>query len=88
MPSFHQRSPFLTSYLDSATNQTIYEISPIEFGSWQGRAQAFAPTSLLGTPLKAGVPVNESECVTGWDSSAWVLGAAIAAQAVRLLSDV
>ncbi|KAJ7657058.1 lysophospholipase catalytic domain-containing protein [Mycena rosella] len=68
-------------YLYSATNQTIYEISPIEFGSWQGRAQAFTPTSLLGTPLKAGVPVNESECVTGWDSSAWVLGAAVAAQA-------
>ncbi|KAJ7657057.1 FabD/lysophospholipase-like protein [Mycena rosella] len=67
--------------INNATNQTIYEISPIEFGSWQGRAQAFTPTSLLGTPLKAGVPVNESECVTGWDSSAWVLGAAVAAQA-------
>ncbi|KAF8175957.1 FabD/lysophospholipase-like protein [Mycena galopus ATCC 62051] len=67
--------------INNATNQTIYEVSPIEFGSWQGRAQAFTPTSLLGTPLKAGVPVNESECVTGWDSSAWVLGAAIAAEA-------
>ncbi|KAJ7213299.1 acyl transferase/acyl hydrolase/lysophospholipase [Mycena haematopus] len=67
--------------INNATNQTIYEISPIEFGSWQGRAQAFTPTSLLGTPLKAGVPVNESECVTGWDSSAWVLGAAEAAEA-------
>ncbi|KAJ7909950.1 FabD/lysophospholipase-like protein [Mycena leptocephala] len=79
--------PGSTSYdgilfpINNATNQTIYEISPIEFGSWQGRAQAFTPTSLLGTPLKAGVPVNESECVTGWDSSAWVLGAAVAAQA-------
>ncbi|KAF8209515.1 acyl transferase/acyl hydrolase/lysophospholipase, partial [Mycena galopus ATCC 62051] len=69
--------------INNATNQTIYEISPIEFGSWQGRAQAFTPTSLLGTPLKAGVPNNESECVTGWDSSAWVLGAALAAQAVH-----
>ncbi|KAJ7850193.1 FabD/lysophospholipase-like protein [Mycena olivaceomarginata] len=67
--------------INNATNQTIYEISPIEFGSWQGRAQAFTPTSLLGTPLRAGVPVNESECVTGWDSSAWVLGAATAAEA-------
>ncbi|KAJ6455489.1 FabD/lysophospholipase-like protein [Mycena sanguinolenta] len=67
--------------VNNATNQTIYEISPIEFGSWQGRAQAFTPTSLLGTPLKAGVPVNKSECVTGWDSSAWVLGAGVAAQA-------
>ncbi|KAF8175943.1 acyl transferase/acyl hydrolase/lysophospholipase [Mycena galopus ATCC 62051] len=67
--------------INNATNQTIYEISPIEFGSWQGRAKAFTPTALLGTPLKAGAPVNESECVTGWDSSAWVLGAALAAQA-------
>ncbi|KAJ7880570.1 FabD/lysophospholipase-like protein [Mycena olivaceomarginata] len=67
--------------INNATNQTIYEISPIEFGSRQGRAQAFTPTSLLGTPLRAGVPVNESECVTGWDSSAWVLGAATAAEA-------
>ncbi|KAJ6470345.1 FabD/lysophospholipase-like protein [Mycena sanguinolenta] len=82
-----QGLPGSTSYdgilfpINNATNQTIYEISPIEFGSWQGRAQAFTPTSLLGTPLKAGVPVNESECVTGWDSSAWVLGAATAAEA-------
>ncbi|KAJ6563099.1 FabD/lysophospholipase-like protein [Mycena vulgaris] len=82
-----QGLPGSTSYdgilfpINNATNQTIYEISPIEFGSWQGRAQAFTPTSLLGTPLKAGVPVNESECVTGWDSSAWVLGAAEAALA-------
>ncbi|KAF7369653.1 Lysophospholipase [Mycena venus] len=82
-----QGLPGSTSYdgilfpINNATNQTIYEISPIEFGSWQGRAQAFTPTSLLGTPLKAGVPANESKCVTGWDSSAWVLGAAIAAQA-------
>ncbi|KAJ7885892.1 FabD/lysophospholipase-like protein [Mycena olivaceomarginata] len=67
--------------INNATNQTIYEISPIEFGSWQGRAQAFTPTSLLGTPLRAGVPVNESECVTGWDSSPWVFGAATAAEA-------
>ncbi|KAJ7476383.1 FabD/lysophospholipase-like protein [Mycena galericulata] len=67
--------------VNNATNQTIYEISPIEFGSWQGRAQAFTPTSLLGTTLNAGVPVNKSECVTGWDSSAWVLGAAVSAQA-------
>ncbi|KAJ7757213.1 FabD/lysophospholipase-like protein [Mycena maculata] len=67
--------------VNNATNQTIYEISPIEFGSWQGRAKAFTPTSLLGTTLNAGVPVNQSECVTGWDSSAWVLGAALSAQA-------
>ncbi|KAJ7746455.1 FabD/lysophospholipase-like protein [Mycena maculata] len=67
--------------INNATNQTIYEISPIEFGSWQGRARAFTPTSLLGNTLKAGVPVNESECVIGWDSSAWVLGAALSAQA-------
>ncbi|KAJ7504751.1 FabD/lysophospholipase-like protein [Mycena galericulata] len=67
--------------VNNATNQTIYEISPIEFGSWQGRAKAFTPTALLGTALNAGVPVNQSECVTGWDSTAWVLGAAIAAQA-------
>ncbi|KAJ7715289.1 lysophospholipase [Mycena olivaceomarginata] len=67
--------------INNTTNQTIYEISPIEFGSWRGRAQAFTPTSLLGTPLRAGVPVNESERVTGWDSCAWVLGAATAAEA-------
>ncbi|KAJ7740555.1 FabD/lysophospholipase-like protein [Mycena metata] len=62
--------------VNNATNQTIYEISPIEFGSWQGRAQAFLPTAHLGTTFKAGIPVNTSECVTGFDSSVWVLGAA------------
>ncbi|KAJ7151969.1 FabD/lysophospholipase-like protein [Mycena filopes] len=67
--------------INNATNQTIYEISPIEFGSWQGRAQAFTPTALLGTSLTAGAPVNQSQCVSHWDSSAWVLGAAVAAQA-------
>ncbi|KAJ7039368.1 FabD/lysophospholipase-like protein [Mycena alexandri] len=67
--------------VNNATNQTIYEISPIEFGSWQGRAKAFLPTAHLGTTLKAGVPVNTSECVTGFDSSAWVLGAAESALA-------
>ncbi|KAJ7740533.1 FabD/lysophospholipase-like protein [Mycena metata] len=67
--------------INNATNQTIYEISPIEFGSWQGRAQAFLPTAHLGTAFKAGVPANTSECVTGFDSSVWVLGAAESAVA-------
>ncbi|KAJ7181271.1 FabD/lysophospholipase-like protein, partial [Mycena filopes] len=67
--------------INNATNQTIYEISPIEFGAWQGRARGFTPTALLGTPLNAGVPINESRCLSGWDTSAWVLGAATAAMA-------
>ncbi|KAJ7181043.1 FabD/lysophospholipase-like protein [Mycena filopes] len=67
--------------INNATNQTIYEASPIEFGSWQGRARAFTPTSLLGTPLKAGAPIDENQCLTGWDTSAWVLGSATAAMA-------
>lgn len=53
-----------------------YEVTPIEYGSWQGRASAFAITKFAGTPLEGGVPVNQSACVEGFDTAIYILGSA------------
>lgn len=44
-----------------------YELTPYEFGSWQGDFSSFTPTAWLGTDLKNGAVVNASACVQGFD---------------------
>lgn len=56
-----------------------YEITPLEYGSWQGRASAFANTKFAGTSLNGGVPVNTNVCVEGFDSAAFTLGSVVTA---------
>jgi lysophospholipase len=46
-----------------------YEITPYEFGSWQGDFKAFTPTAWLGTELEDGIVVNKSACVQGFDKA-------------------
>ncbi|KAI0093717.1 FabD/lysophospholipase-like protein [Irpex rosettiformis] len=54
---------------------TIYEASPFEFGSWQGRGSAFVKTQFLGTNFSNSQPVNNT-CVQGFDSAAFMVGSA------------
>lgn len=44
-----------------------YELTPYEFGAWQGDFSSFTPTAWLGTDLKNGAVVNASACVQGFD---------------------
>ncbi|KLO18926.1 FabD/lysophospholipase-like protein, partial [Schizopora paradoxa] len=60
-------------------NDTIYEITPIEYGSWQGRASAFASTKFSGTALSSGAPLDSNRCVEGYDSAAFTLGSVVTA---------
>lgn len=43
-------------------------MTPFEFGSWLGSAEAFTPMEFLGTRLDNGRPVNQSRCVNGFDN--------------------
>lgn len=62
----------------TASDHTIYEVTPFEFGSWTGRVKAFANTKYLGTPLQNGQPVNNT-CVEGYDSAIYVGGTSLTA---------
>lgn len=51
---------------------TVYEISPLEFGSYDPQLATFFPTEYLGSGLSKGKPV--SKCVKGFDNAGFVLG--------------
>jgi len=51
-------------------------MTPFEYGSWQGRASAFADMKYAGTTLSGGQPVNSSICVEGFDTAAFAVGSA------------
>lgn len=53
---------------------TVYEISPLEMGSWDPDLTSFTPTALLGTTVVNGSAVNSSACVNGFDQAAFVTG--------------
>ncbi|KAJ8070640.1 hypothetical protein OCU04_001011 [Sclerotinia nivalis] len=55
-----------------ASNATMYEFSPYEFGSWDADVSAFTPTEYLGTTLKNGVPTGT--CTTNYDNLGYILG--------------
>ncbi|KAK7204722.1 lysophospholipase 1 precursor [Myxozyma melibiosi] len=57
-----------------STNSSVYEFSPYEFGSWDPSAYAFIQTEYLGSTVDAGVPVNSSACVKGFDNAGFVIG--------------
>ena len=50
-----------------ATNGSanLYEMTPFEFGAWQG-SKSFAPMKWIGTRLLNGQPVDNSSCVNGF----------------------
>ncbi|CAO1619197.1 unnamed protein product [Jaminaea pallidilutea] len=53
-----------------ASNDSIYEFTPYEFGTWNG-VQAFFPTRLLGSNVTNG---DMNRCVEGYDNFGWVVG--------------
>ncbi|KAI5795688.1 lysophospholipase 2 [Geopyxis carbonaria] len=57
-----------TGALDVPTNATVYETSPLEFGSWDSddTTPAWIPTRWLGS--------RGSACWSGFDSAAFVMG--------------
>jgi lysophospholipase len=55
-----------------------YELTPFEFGSWNGRVQAFADMQYLGTNLTGGQPA-QNYCVQGYDVAAYLGGSSLSA---------
>lgn len=55
-------------------NSTILEFNPFEMGSWDDSLHAFTDLKYLGTEAFNGVPVNEGQCVTGFDNVGFVVG--------------
>ncbi|KAE9387640.1 FabD/lysophospholipase-like protein [Gymnopus androsaceus JB14] len=58
--------------LESKFNGTVYEAN---FGSWQGRANAFTPIQYIGAQYQNAQPINNT-CVNGFDTAAFILGLA------------
>ncbi|CCF55957.1 hypothetical protein KAFR_0A05220 [Kazachstania africana CBS 2517] len=55
-------------------NTTVFEFNPFEMGSWDGSLNAFTDIKYLGTDVFNGKPSNDSECVIGYDNTAFILG--------------
>lgn len=58
----------------ASANATVYEINPIEFGSWDEEVYAFTPTRYLGSSLDNGQAIDAGVCVTGFDNVAFTMG--------------
>lgn len=56
-----------------ASNATIYEFNPFEFGAWDRGLRLFYPVEYLGTQMNDGKPGNET-CVKGFDYAGFVMG--------------
>ncbi|KAI0313929.1 phospholipase B [Amylostereum chailletii] len=52
----------------------VYEITPLEFGSWDPNLSAMANLSFAGTHLTNGNPDNSTACVTGYDQAGFIMG--------------
>ncbi|KAI0689772.1 FabD/lysophospholipase-like protein [Cytidiella melzeri] len=78
LPGHNSYKGILIPANNARLNGTIYELTPFEFGSWQGRVSAFAKTQYLGTNFSAGQPLNDT-CVQGFDNAAFMFGSADAA---------
>ncbi|CAH7689799.1 lysophospholipase [Phakopsora pachyrhizi] len=53
---------------------TVYEFTPLEFGSFDPYLSAFTPTEYLGTNLNFGKPIGPSSCTIAFDQSSFVMG--------------
>jgi lysophospholipase len=52
----------------------VYEISPLEFGSFDPNLSAMMNTAYAGTHLNDSKPDNDTACVTGFDQAGFVMG--------------
>ncbi|OJJ42302.1 hypothetical protein ASPZODRAFT_125778 [Penicilliopsis zonata CBS 506.65] len=55
-------------------NRSLFDVTPFEFGAWEGSVRAFTPTEWLGNRLSNGQPVNDSVCVRGFDRDSLIIG--------------
>jgi lysophospholipase len=55
-------------------NNTVYEVTPFELGSWDPSLSAMTNLSHVGTHLNNGQPDNNTACVTGFDEAGFVMG--------------
>ena len=86
IPSYAQhQTPFPLIMADSrpvgsnlttllAPEPVVYEITPLEFGSWDPNLSAMMNLSYVGTHLKNGVPDNDTACVRAFDQAGFIMG--------------
>ncbi|KIJ18736.1 hypothetical protein PAXINDRAFT_129113 [Paxillus involutus ATCC 200175] len=86
LPSYANQSvPFpiiVADSLPSGSNATavlpldsiVYELTPVEYGSWDPNLSAMAPMAYAGTHLVNGLPANPSTCVTAFDQVGFLMG--------------
>ena len=48
-----------------------FDMTPFEFGAWDGAVSVFMPLEWTGTILHKEFPVNASSCVHGFDKAGW-----------------
>ncbi|KAI0063507.1 phospholipase B [Artomyces pyxidatus] len=58
----------------TALNSTVFEITPLEFGSWDPSLSAMTNLTYIGTHLTNGVPDNSTACVNGFDQAGYMMG--------------
>ncbi|KAK5113358.1 hypothetical protein LTR62_003457 [Meristemomyces frigidus] len=56
-----------------ATNTTVYDFNPFEFGSWDPTVFGFVPMQYVGTNFSGGTTTSDV-CVTGFDNVGFVMG--------------
>ncbi|KZT22215.1 phospholipase B [Neolentinus lepideus HHB14362 ss-1] len=52
----------------------VYEMTPLEFGSWDPNLSAMVNMTYAGTHFVNGTPPNETACVTGFDQAGFIMG--------------
>ncbi|KAF8499635.1 phospholipase B [Russula emetica] len=62
----------LTTVLDPSS--TVYEMTPMEFGSWDPQLSAMVNITYAGTHLTNGQPDNNTACTTFFDQTGFIMG--------------
>ncbi|KAH9972599.1 phospholipase B [Lactifluus volemus] len=75
-PIIQANSRPVGSNLTTALSPTsaVYEITPMEWGSWDPQLSAMMNMSYAGTHLTNGRPDNDTACVTGFDDTGFMMG--------------
>lgn len=54
--------------------QSLLQITPAEFGSWDPNLSAMVNITYAGTHFNNGTPPNSTGCVTGFDQAGFMMG--------------
>lgn len=57
-----------------ASNSTVFEFSPWEFGSFDPSLQGFVPLQYVGSNFSDGQVVAKQKCIVGFDNAGFVMG--------------